>query len=287
MLDAFLQKVAVFENSLPLMAMVEKAVSVTAPLSSVDLNTLGILEGIDSSAIDSRFVGKGYQRIILSLNMAEEDQSSFDYVTLLESQIKKEVTGAFHIISRTSAVMEIKDMSDRDYVITTIISILAVFLIIMLSFRSLVVPIILIILIEGAVFINMAIPALSHEPLIFMGYIIVSCLQLGATIDYAILITHRYRENRRIHDQKQSMFMTIDESFGSIVTSGLILTVAGFILALVSRIPVIASMGRLIGFAGAISMTLVLIALPQVLYLSDGWVNRHFKINVPKISNPV
>jgi predicted RND superfamily exporter protein len=219
--------------------------------------------------------------------MPEESDSSFAFFHQLQEKMTQEITGSFHIISRSSAVMEIKEMSDSDYAVTTLISILAVFVIIMLSFRSLTVPFILIVLIEGAVFINMAIPALSHEPLIFMGYIIVSCLQLGATIDYAILTTHRYLENRRSHDRRQSMFRTIDESFGSIVTSGLILTVAGFILATVSPIPVIASMGRLIGFAGAISMTLVLIALPQVLYLSDGWVNRHFKINVPKISNPV
>ncbi|NLD26921.1 MAG: MMPL family transporter, partial [Acholeplasmataceae bacterium] len=149
-----------------------------------------------------------------------------------------------------------------------------VFIIIMLSFRSLIIPAILVILIQGAVYVNMAIPVFTKEPLVFIGYIIISCLQLGATIDYAILLTHRYKENRKEHPKRKSLFYALEESVNSILNSGLILASAGFVLAMVSSIPVVASMGRLIGFGATVSMLLVVLILPQLLYLADGLIIR-------------
>ena len=144
-----------------------------------------------------------------------------------------------------------------------------VFIVIAISFKSLTIPVILVLLIQGAVYINMGIPALTGEPLVFIGYIIISCLQLGATIDYAILVTHRYLNNRTTKPKKESIIQTLHESVNSIVNSGLILATAGFVLYFVAKMPVVASMGKLIGFGGSISMIIVIFVLPQLLLFFD------------------
>lgn len=229
------------------------------------------LLGFDISLITNAFISSNYQRLVLTIDLPEESELSFAYYEALEKEVKE--TGAkYYFISRTTSVMEIKDTSKNDYLLATIISIGMIFIIIFLSFKSLTIPVILVLLIQGAVFINMAIPALIGEDLIFIGYIIVSCIQLGATIDYAILSTHRYVHKRKSYDKERSLSEANYESTSSIITSGLIFTLAGLSLAFFSPIPVIRSMGRLIGIGAAISMIMVILLLPQILYLTDKFI---------------
>jgi len=128
----------------------------------------------------------------------------------------------------------------------------------------------------------MAIPYFTGTPLIFIGFMIVNTVQLGATIDYAILLTSRYSENRKKMDRISSIEEALKSSGISIITSALIVAAAGICLALVSAISGVSSIGLLIGRGALISCILVLLVLPQFLYLADPLIFKKKKINKQK-----
>lgn len=277
-LTAKLSQMMILENLDLKIQAIERQYTMFSIFAQMDLSQLAIFGNINPEMISKEFIGKEYQRIILNVNLPEESELTFAFFTKLEAEIDESNLGQYYLISSSTSVMDIKETSKNDYLYATLLSIAMIFLIILLSFRKVFVPVILVLLIQGAVFINMAIPALVGEDILFMGYIIVSCIQLGATIDYAILTTHRYVRNRQKFNPNDSMYHAINESQASIITSGLIFTLAGLSLAFFSSIPVIRSMGRLIGIGGAISMLMVLFFLPRILLVCDKIIIKKEKI---------
>ena len=148
-------------------------------------------------------------------------------------------------------------------------SLIGVFLVVMFSFKSLIIPVIIMIPIEVAVFINMAVPYILGDTLIFMGYIIVSSIQLGATVDYAILTTSNYLECRREAGKEQAVIMALKRTIPAVLTSGSILTVAGYMVYKISSVAAIGDLGHLIGRGAWMSMVLVLTLMPAFLALFD------------------
>ena len=158
-------------------------------------------------------------------------------------------------------------MCIRDRVNT--MSMIGVFLVVMFSFKSLIIPVIIMIPIEMAIFVNMAVPYIRGDTMIFMGYIIVSCIQLGATVDYAILTTNNYLECRKEAEKKEAAILALKRSIPAILTSGSILTIVGYILYHISSIAAIGDMGNLIGRGAWMSMLLVCTLMPAFLVLFD------------------
>ncbi|MDD3170793.1 MAG: MMPL family transporter [Bacilli bacterium] len=270
-----------FNNQMVLFGEYEAKINILDDISGLtdfidefDLSSLSAYQNIDNALIKDEFVGIKYQRIILTIDLPEENETSFSYYELLNDKLDTLIPEEHYVIAQTLSVLDIKNTSSNDYLVAMIISIVLVFIIIMISFKSLAIPMILIVLIEGAIFINMSIPALIDQKLLFMGYLIVSCIQLGATIDYGILMSNRYITNRKEHSRKESMALAIKESMTSILTSGSILTVAGLLLGVISDVPIIAILGRLIGIGAIISVTIVIVVLPQVLYIADGFIAK-------------
>ncbi len=127
----------------------------------------------------------------------------------------------------------------------------------------------LVLVIQTSIWINMSIPYFAGSPLIFIGYMIVSAVQLGATIDYAILLTGRYMEHRRTANRREAAVAAISDSGNSIITSAAIMSAAGFTLGYISGVPGIASLGMLLGRGALLSCVLVLTVLPNLLAASD------------------
>ena len=144
------------------------------------------------------------------------------------------------------------------------------------SFRSLAVPMAVMIPIELAIFLNMSIPYFKGEEVNYIGYIIVSCIQLGATVDYSILTASNYLEARRKQglEKEEAAIWTLKRSIPAIFTSGSILTVCGYILYFVSSISAIGELGHLIGRGAWMSVLLVLGLLPALLVLADPLINK-------------
>jgi len=208
----------------------------------------------------------------MMLDTATESADSYQAVLAIRHAADTYYPGAALLLGASAAVDDIRQVVEYDFSVTSLVAILAVGAIIALTFRSLSLPLLLVLTIQASIWLNMAIPYFAGSPLIFIGYMIVSAVQLGATIDYAILLTGRYLEFRRSMTVRAAATAAIEASGYSVMTSAAILAGAGFTLGLVSGVPSIAALGMLIGRGALLSCLLVLTFLPQVLMLGDRFI---------------
>lgn len=162
-----------------------------------------------------------------------------------------------------------------DNVMISILTAVFVLVILFFTFRSYSLPIIMVATIQSSIWINFSMPTVTGTPMFFLSYLIVSSIQMGATIDYAIVITNRYVELRKtIKDKKTAVVETLSQCFATIITSGSILTVAGFLIGQMTSNSVIASLGTTLGTGTLTSIVLVMLVLPQLLYVFDGLIQK-------------
>lgn len=234
-----------------------------------------ILESLITPEYKKQFISEHYSRVIISINSESESPRAEKAVDIIEMVVERQPFGAdAHIIGVSPSIKEIKKVVEQDFMLVNILSIALVFVILLVSFKSVVIPLILVFVIQLSIWINMAIPFLSGTPLIFIGYMIVSAVQLGATIDYGILFTQFYLEGRLTMLKRDAIRYAINNSGHSVLTSALILTAAGYALKFFSSVEGVAGLGELIGRGAALSGVLVLFLLPQLLYLFDKVIEK-------------
>lgn len=240
-------------------------------------NTLpeGIPESIIPNQITTQFHSGKYARILVYIRTREESAAAFRYSDEIKGIVQKYYPQHSFLIGATPFTQDIKTIITRDYTFVDKLSLLGVVVVAVFAFRSMLLPILLVIPIEIAIFFNMAIPYFMGENMIFMGYIIVSCIQLAATVDYAILMTNYYLEYRMRLDRKQAIMETIWAAVPPIMNSGIILSFAGYTLYFTSSIAAIGAMGHLIGRGALLSIAMVVILLPALLYIFDSPIYRH------------
>jgi len=151
----------------------------------------------------------------------------------------------------------------------SILTALFVFVILIFTLRSWGLPIPLTLAIQGAIFVNFSYYAFASTNLFFFCYLIVSAIQMGATIDYAIVLTGRYVDLRQTQDKRTATINALNQAFPTILTSGSILTSAGFLIGFVVGDPLIATMGLCLGRGVVVSILSVLFVLPALLYIFD------------------
>ncbi len=243
-------------------------------------------EGVPYSFIEKdlydKFQNETYTRIIVYVKTASESPLATEVLNKLQELATKYYGDSWLCTGTIPITLDMQSAIEQDYTYVNLISILAILVILIGTFRSLLIPIILTIVIEAGIFINMAIPYFSDTSLIFMGYLIVSSIELGATIDYAILMTNNYLNMRSEKDKKSAVVESIKISLPSILTSGAILVAAGYIIKFCSSLKAISDMGELIGRGALISIILVVIVLPQVLALFDKWIYKNKKVKEKK-----
>lgn len=162
------------------------------------------------------------------------------------------------------------DTITADMVKVNLLAIGAVFVVLLLTMKSVILPVILVLTIETAIWINLSIPYITGQSIFYIAYLIISSIQLGATVDYAILFTERYKENRQKLDKKESIVETVSNVTVSILTSGVTLTVVGFLLGIISTHGLLSQLGYFLGKGTICSMIAVLFVLPCFLYVTDG-----------------
>ncbi|MEG1848519.1 MAG: MMPL family transporter [Lachnospiraceae bacterium] len=221
-----------------------------------------------------QFHSPHYTRYIVSLTIDGENAESFEAAKGMKALLDEKYQDNWYAAGNVMSIVDIKNTVEQDSIKVAVASVLAVALIVLFTFRSISIPILLVLVIESSVWINMSFPYFGGKSLIFIGYLIVSAIQLGATIDYGILITSRYLENRRIHDKTTAVVLAIEKSGGSVVVSALILAVAGFTLGLVSQMSAVADIGILLGRGAALSGAMVLIVLPALIIVFDGLIQK-------------
>ena len=223
--------------------------------------------------LTDNFASDEYVRMIIMLDVPSESEETFAAV----EDLKNTISGyydEYYLAGSSTAIYDIKQVVETDYNTVNTISILSVMFIILIVFRSLSLPFILTFVIEISIWINMSIPYFAGNTLSFVGYLIVSSVQLGATIDYAILLADRYLEYREILPKRDAAMKAVSTSGGSVFTSFLILGTAGLSLGIVSQTAAISELGTLIGRGAFMSGVMVLILLPQLLVIFDPVIMR-------------
>lgn len=234
----------------------------------------GVPESFLPKDLTSQLRSEHYARLLISTNTLQESDYAFACSDKLSQVVHKYYPDHSYIIGMTPTTMDIRDILTEDYNNVSILSLLGVALVVFLTFQSVLVPILVIIPIEVAIYLNMTLPYVMGDSVVYIGYIVVSCLQLGATIDYSILMTNNYLSFRRQMGRQESAIAAVKKSTLSIVTSGGILTVVGYLLYFTSSIKAISQVGRLVGRGALLSMILVLSLLPALLSTFDKYIRR-------------
>ena len=174
------------------------------------------------------------------------------------------------VIGEAPMMKDLEDVTNVDLVNVNTLSIAAIFVIIMLTFKSISLPIILVAVIEFAIMVNMAVPYYQGVSLPFVASIVVGTIQLGATVDYAILMTSRYQKERRSgKDKKEAVLATHKACMLSIITSGISFFAATFGVAAYSKVDMIGAICTLLSRGALISMVVVLSILPAMFLIFD------------------
>ena len=169
---------------------------------------------------------------MITVSADYEGQKTFELVENLRKTADKYYPQAAYVAGEGVSAYDLMDTITADMVKVNLLAVGAVFLVLLLTMKSISIPVILVLGIETAIWLNLAVPYFTDEPVYYIAYLIISSVQLGATVDYAILLTERYKENRGLLDKKQSVIQTISDITVSILTSGSALTVVGFLLGL-------------------------------------------------------
>lgn len=233
--------------------------------------------------IVNKLLSEHYSRMVISVATDYEGEESFAVVEKIREIAHKYYKDDYLLAGDSVNTYDMMEVVTQDTVVVNGIAIGAILLILIVTFRSLLLPIILVVVIETGIWINLAVPYFSDYSLFYIAYLIISSIQLGATVDYAILLTNRYMDVRREQHKKKAIIETLSTTSVSILTSASILTISGFVLGYISTNRVLSQLGILIGRGAILSTVLVLFVLPASLYLFDFAVER--KINKERKAN--
>ena len=224
-----------------------------------------------------------YSRMVVYLNLPEETDETFAFVNKMHDIIGKYyATDSFYVVGNTTSAMDLSSSFGEDNLLISVLSALFVILVLLFTFKSAGLPVLLIIVIQGSIWINFSVPTIQHESLYFLGYLIVNSIQMGANIDYAIVISSHYTDLKKEMRPKEAIIAALNEAFPTIFTSGTILAVAGALIGVMTTNPVIAAIGTCLGRGTVISIVLVMAVLPQILLIGDTIVERtSFDVKVP------
>lgn len=241
---------------------------VTSVISYVTSVGSSIPDGFLSDGIVSNFYSENYSRIIVYTDTGTEGSDAFAVVEAVRSAAS-EYYGEYWACGESANLYDIKNVVNEDSSLVNGIAIVFILLTLLVTFRSLTLPVILIFVIESAIWINLSIPYFTGTPLVYLGYLVINTVQLGATVDYAILMTDGYVTNRRLMPKREAVEKTLGDNFISVLTSGLILSAAGMVLNQTSTMDVVKTLGLLLARGTLLSLAMVLLALPALLMLLD------------------
>lgn len=237
---------------------------------------------------EDQLIGTNYTRIVFNIDAEIEDDAAFNLIDEFNSELKSYHPNLIFAGDSMNSY-DLNSSFSTDNLLISILTIVFVYLILMLTSNSYGLPLLQVATIQGAIFINFAIPAIQGINIYFFVYLIVSSIQMGATIDYAIVITNRYTElvsnpenldKNRKEVKKQAIIDTLNQAFGTILTSGSIMIAAGYLIYFFVKDPLISTLGQALGRGTVISILSVMCVLPLFLYF---FADKLLKLTLPKI----
>lgn len=242
---------------------------VTSIISYVDKAGVEIPTEYVDEAILSKLISKNYSRMVINVKVDYEGKTTFNIIKEIRSIANSYYSDSYLLAGESVSTYDLMDTVTADNIRVNLIAIGAVFIVLLIAFKSLLIPVILVLAIETAIWINLGIPYFRGEQLHYIAYLIISTVQLGATVDYAILLTNNYVENRRIYLKKEALLKTISSVTLSILTSAIILALSGLLLGVISTHGIIKQLGSLISKGTVLSTIIVLFIVPCFLYILD------------------
>ena len=242
---------------------------VSSIISYVDTVGMEIPESYLDEETYAKLCSDEYTRMVISVDAEYEGEETFELVQTIRDTADSYYPGEWYLAGEGVSTYDLMDTITADMVKVNLIAIAAVFITLIVTFHSAVLPILLVLGIETAIWINLSIPYFAGNTIFYIAYLIISSIQLGATVDYAILFTDRYRENRQTLDKKEAVIQTVSTVTVSILTSGMVLTVVGFLLGFISTHGLLSQLGFFLGKGTICSLIIVLFVLPGMLYLFD------------------
>ena len=243
--------------------------------------------GFLGADITEQFYSENYARIIIYMDTPNEGDLAFSTVERINA-IAGKYYDEFYIAGQSSTLYDIKNIVSVDNFRVNMIAIVSILLVIMFSFKSGILPFILLLTIETGIWINLSIPYFTNTSINFIGFLVLSTVQLGATVDYAILLTDLYKGYRKNLPKKVALQKSLGSAFKSIIVSGMTLSSAGFTLYLTSSNSSISEIGFLLGRGTLLSIFMVLCFLPPMLNLFDTLIAKttlkagfYFPVNSP------
>lgn len=247
----------------------ESIIGPTLPESMIPQDIKDILE---SDNYELMLITNEYQTASEEVNVQISELN-----TILKSYDKNGM-----LVGEAPCTKDLIEITDHDFKVVSAVSIIAVFLIILFVFKSITLPVILVLVIEGAIFINMGIPYLTGTELPFIASIVIGTIQLGATVDYAILMTSRYEQERGSgKSKKESISIALESSIRPVMVSASSFFAATFGVGIYSKIDMISSLCLLMARGALISMCAVLLFLPAMYWIFDRVIcatSKNFKV---------
>ena len=227
------------------------------------------------SIAKNQLLGEEYSRFVLELNVPAEGEETYATLDKIRAIVARYYPiEDIYLVGNATSNKDLSASFGTDNTIITVLTALFVMIILLFTFQSAGLPVLLVMTIQGSIWMNFSLPYLLSEPVYFLGYLVVSAIQMGATIDYAIVITSRYMVLKSYMPIKKAIVETLNQAFPTIVTSGSMLVAAGFIISNVSSNAVVAAIGLALGRGTLTSIALVLLVLPQTLLTGDIIIER-------------
>jgi len=245
-----------------------------------------------SADVVERFYSQDYARIIIETDTAYEGETAFAVVREIKEAAGSYYGDAVLMCGYSPNLYDMKLFVTQDNVTVEIISLASIFLVLLISFRSLLLPLLMLATIKASIWINMAIPYFAGSTISYIGYLVISTIQLAATVDYAILLADYYLHHRRTLNKVQAMKQTLAGMVQAILVSGLILAIAGFCLGQISTNYIVSELGLLLGRGTLITLVMVVVFLPALLLMADKlipyatWQARFYRGAAAEQANP-
>ena len=226
--------------------------------------------------------GENYSRMLVYLNLPQESEETFTFLDKIHDMAHKYYDGTVLVCGETVSVYDLQKTFGRDNTVVNIVSILVVLVVLLFTLKSAGMPVLLIVVIQGCIWINFSFPSLMHDNIFFLSYLIVSSVQMGANIDYAIVIAGRYTENRESMKRKEAIIDSLNFALPTILTSGTMLAMAAFLIGKLTSDESIYGIGQCLSRGTVLSIFITMFVLPQILVLGDTIIAKTaFVMNMP------
>ncbi|WP_164216080.1 MMPL family transporter [Virgibacillus sp. YIM 98842] len=249
-------------------------VNVTSTISYTDAVSTAIPPEYLENTVTEQFFSENYSRIIVNTNAGSDGEEAFQLVETIQDKTEHYYGDEAYVLGESATLYDTKVTVERDNTLVNVMTVVSIAIVLLISFRSISMPVVLLLTIQASVWINLSIPYFTGTALVFIGYLIISTVQLAATVDYGILLTEDYVQNRKKMSALEAIKKSINEKVFSIAVSASILTIVGFVLSFTSTNPIVSDIGLLLGRGALMAFILVICFLPALLLTFDKFIRK-------------